>query len=246
MTIVLIGYRGTGKTTVAQVVASRLGCDWIDSDAEIERHAGKSIAAIFETAGESGFRELESQRLAELTQRKRLVLAVGGGAVLRKSNRDRLKSFGHVVWLTADPATILARISGDATSAARRPNLTNVGGLTEAKKVAALAEAHYIDLMPHNPLGPICTAASVHLAAAVPNFSWLEIRLNKSGEFFYDKTGDVDLLFPVHPQLTGTGIAVSDAPGLGVEFDEELAKSQEWRFWEAPHLRRGDGSVTNW
>ncbi|HDH03101.1 MAG TPA: mandelate racemase/muconate lactonizing enzyme family protein, partial [Actinobacteria bacterium] len=119
-------------------------------------------------------------------------------------------------------------------------------GFTESMKVASWAEAHYIDLMPHNPLGPICTAASVHLAAAVPNFSWLEIRLNKSGEFFYDKTGDVDLLFPVHPQLTGTGIAVSDAPGLGVEFDEELAKSQEWRFWEAPHLRRGDGSVTNW
>lgn len=143
MKVVLIGYRGTGKTTVAQAVASRLGCDWIDSDAEIERHAGKSIAAIFETVGESGFRELESQQLAELTQRKRLVLAVGGGAVLRESNRERLKSFGHVVWLTADPATILARISGDATSGARRPNLTNVGGLTEIEQVLACRRAIY-------------------------------------------------------------------------------------------------------
>jgi len=143
MNIVLIGYRGTGKTTVAQELASRLGCDWVDSDAEIERHAGKSIAAIFETVGESGFRELESQRLAELTQRERLVLAVGGGAVLRESNRDRLKSFGHVVWLTADPATILARISGDATSESRRPNLTNVGGLTEIEQVLARRRAIY-------------------------------------------------------------------------------------------------------
>ena len=57
-----------------------------------------------------------------------------------------------------------------------RIDVSNVGGLTEAMKVASLAEAHYIDLMPHNPLGPICTAATVHLAAAVPNFSWMEIR----------------------------------------------------------------------
>ena len=57
-----------------------------------------------------------------------------------------------------------------------RVDVCNIGGLTEAKKVAGWAEAHYIDLMPHNPLGPICTAATVHLGAAVTNFSWLEVR----------------------------------------------------------------------
>ena len=57
-----------------------------------------------------------------------------------------------------------------------RIDVCNVGGLTEAMKVAAIAEAHYIDLMPHNPLGPICSAATVHLAAAAPNFAWLEVR----------------------------------------------------------------------
>ena len=57
-----------------------------------------------------------------------------------------------------------------------RIDVSNVGGLTESMKVASLAEAHYIDLRLHNPLGPICTAATVHLAAAVPNFSWMEIR----------------------------------------------------------------------
>ncbi|MEZ4678932.1 MAG: enolase C-terminal domain-like protein [Caldilineaceae bacterium] len=57
-----------------------------------------------------------------------------------------------------------------------RIDVCNVGGLTESK-VAAMAEAHYIDLMPHNPLGPVCTAATVHLAAAVPNFAWLEVCL---------------------------------------------------------------------
>ncbi|GAL81993.1 galactonate dehydratase [Algibacter lectus] len=55
-----------------------------------------------------------------------------------------------------------------------RIDVCNVGGITEAMKVAAMAEAHYIDLMPHNPLGPICTAATLHVAAASPNFSWLE------------------------------------------------------------------------
>ena len=58
-----------------------------------------------------------------------------------------------------------------------RIDVCNVGGFTEAMKVAGWSEAHYVDLMPHNPLGPVCTAASVHLAAAVPNFAWLETRV---------------------------------------------------------------------
>ena len=62
-----------------------------------------------------------------------------------------------------------------------RIDVCNVGGLTESMKVASLAESHYIDLMPHNPLGPICTAATVHLAAAVPNFAWLETPRDADG-----------------------------------------------------------------
>jgi len=137
MNIALIGYRGTGKTTVAQDIALRLGWDWVDSDVEIELQQGKSISAIFESLGESGFRDAESMQIETLTQRDWLVLAAGGGAVLRQTNRDRLRAFGPLVWLTANPATIVARISGDATSAERRPNLTNVGGLTEIEQVLA-------------------------------------------------------------------------------------------------------------
>ena len=123
-----------------------------------------------------------------------------------------------------------------------RVDICNVGGFTESMKVAGLAEAHYIDLMPHNPLGPICTAATVHLAAAVPNFSWLEVRVSPTENTgFYD-----DELFPVQPKLEGAVIPVPDGPGLGVDFNEELAKAQEFKFWEAPHLRRKDGSYTNW
>ncbi len=129
-----------------------------------------------------------------------------------------------------------------------RVDICNVGGFTEAMKVAGWAEAHYIDLMPHNPLGPVCTAATIHLAAAVPNFAWLEVRVTPTENLYYGAAGvnDADLLFPVQPQLDGTVFPVPTAPGLGIEIDEERAQAQEWRFWEAPHWRRPDGSVTNW
>jgi galactonate dehydratase len=129
-----------------------------------------------------------------------------------------------------------------------RVDICNVGGFTEAMKVAGWAEAHYIDLMPHNPLGPVCTAATIHLAAAVPNFAWLEVRATQSENLYYGKAGinDADILFPVQPKLEGTGFPVLDAPGLGIEFDEALAMSHTWQFWEAPHWQRVDGSVTNW
>jgi galactonate dehydratase len=129
-----------------------------------------------------------------------------------------------------------------------RVDICNIGGFTEAMKVAGWAEAHYVDLMPHNPLGPICTAATIHLAAAVPNFAWLEVRVTESENLYSNKSGvnDADVLFPTQPRLSGNVFAVPDAPGLGVEIDEKVAQEQTWRFWEAPHLRRGDGSVTNW
>jgi len=129
-----------------------------------------------------------------------------------------------------------------------RVDLCNVGGFTEAMKVAGWAEAHYIDLMPHNPLGPICTAATIHMAAAVPNFAWLEVRVTQTENLYYGQSGvnDAEALFPVQPLLEGTSFPVPTAPGLGIEIDEKLAKSQAWKFWEAPHWKRRDGSVTNW
>lgn len=123
-----------------------------------------------------------------------------------------------------------------------RIDVCNVGGLTEAMKVAALAESHYIDVMPHNPLGAICTAATMHLAAAIPNFAWLEMRLSPTEQGgYYDPDW-----FPTQPVLDEYRLLVSDEPGLGVEFNEERAKRTPFTFWEAPHLRRPDGSLTNW
>lgn len=124
-----------------------------------------------------------------------------------------------------------------------RIDVCNVGGLTEAMKVAGWSEAHYVDMMPHNPLGPICTAATVHFAAVVPNFAWLETRASPAEKHLGFFDGSV---FPRQIQLDGATYPVGDAPGLGVEVDEKFIKKQSFKFWEAPHLKRGDGSVTNW
>ena len=124
-----------------------------------------------------------------------------------------------------------------------RIDVCNVGGLTEAMKVAGWSEAHYVDMMPHNPLGPICTAATIHFSAAVANFAWLETRASP-GELYHGF--DNAEIFTTQPLLNGAVYDVSDAPGLGVEVNEDLVKQQTFKFWEAPHLRRTDGSVTNW
>ena len=124
-----------------------------------------------------------------------------------------------------------------------RLDLCNVGGFTEAMKVAGWSEAHYVDMMPHNPLGPICTAATIHFSAAVANFSWLETRVDAADLYAGTPTAE---MFPQMPSLDGAVYLVPDGPGLGIEVDEKLLTAASFKFWEAPHLRRRDGSVTNW
>jgi len=126
-TIILIGYRATGKTTVAKKLAAKLGISACDSDVEIERRAGKNIAAIFAQDGESAFRDLEESVIAEiLAQPEPVVLATGGGAILRSTTRERLRQSGRVIWLTATPETILHRMTNDAATQTMRPNLTSL------------------------------------------------------------------------------------------------------------------------
>jgi galactonate dehydratase len=124
-----------------------------------------------------------------------------------------------------------------------RIDVCNVGGLTEAMKIAGWSEAHYVDMMPHNPLGPICTAATIHFAAAVPNFSWLETRAAPTEVHL---GFDNPEFFPVGPRLAGAHYPVPDTPGLGVEVNEQLVAQQSFEYWNAPMLRRRDGSITNW
>ena len=120
-----------------------------------------------------------------------------------------------------------------------RLDVSNVGGLTEAKKVASWCEAHYIDVMPHNPLGPVTTAATIHLAAAIPNFAQLEYQHRLAAAYPPD-------LFPLMSALDGDSFPLPTAPGLGVEFEPGAVADYAFERWEAPHWKRRDGSYTNW
>ena len=140
--IFLIGYRCTGKTAVARVLAQTLGWEWIDADHLLETRYGKSIRQIFAEEGEAGFRDKEEQVFAELCQLRNQVIATGGGVILRETNRQRMRAAGKVVWLTADAQTIWQRLQADSMTLQRRPPLT-VGGLVEIQETLKMREPLY-------------------------------------------------------------------------------------------------------
>jgi shikimate kinase len=141
--VYLVGPRGSGKTTVGRLLAGRLGWSFLDMDERIEAAAGRSVAQLFFDEGEAGFRDREAAVLRELAARPGLVIATGGGVVLRPDNRDTLRATGHCVWLAAHPATLFARIQGDPATAGRRPPLTGLSGLEEIEHVLAVREPLY-------------------------------------------------------------------------------------------------------
>ena len=143
MHLILIGFRGSGKTTIAEHLAARLELPMVDADDQVEQLAGKSIAELFRDEGEPHFRDLESQVLAEICGREPHVVATGGGAILREENRQALIAAGQVVWLRVLPATAHQRIHGDPLSADRRPNLKGSGDLTEIQELLALRDPIY-------------------------------------------------------------------------------------------------------
>jgi len=140
--IFLVGYRGTGKTTVARLLAERLGWSWLDADAALEAKHGRTISEIFARDGEPAFRELEVVVLAETCKLSRHVVATGGGVVLRVENRERMRRAGRVVWLTADHDTIWSRLQADAAAGRERPPLT-VGGRAEIEELLRIREPLY-------------------------------------------------------------------------------------------------------
>jgi len=119
-----------------------------------------------------------------------------------------------------------------------RVDLCICGGITEARKVAGWCETHYINLAPHNPLGPVSTAACLHLDLATSNFGVQELpRL--PGTVLPE-------VFPVQVPFADGHLLPPTAPGLGVEFNEEAARKCEFRPGHSPQLRRADGCFTNW
>ncbi|MCX6957001.1 MAG: shikimate kinase [Verrucomicrobiae bacterium] len=109
--IILIGFMGSGKSSIGKQLAKQLQCDSLDTDALIVAKTGKSITALFETEGEARFRALETEVLGELSasSKKSFVLSTGGGIVLSEQNRTILKSLGTVIWLNASPEVLFER-----------------------------------------------------------------------------------------------------------------------------------------
>lgn len=140
--IILIGPMGSGKSTIGNIIASRLHREFQDSDHFIEKRTGVDIARIFDIEGERGFRDRESDALSELLSQNNRVVATGGGSVLRPQNQQLLKQKGFIIFLDTSVAQQLRRLARDK----KRPLLQTEN--PRERLEAMFAERHpiYLDL----------------------------------------------------------------------------------------------------
>nr|WP_277986366.1 shikimate kinase AroK [Noviherbaspirillum cavernae] len=140
--IFLVGLMGSGKTTVGRALARKLDKRFIDSDHEIEARTGASIPLIFEIEGEASFRQREAEVIRDLTGQSDIVLATGGGAILKPENRDYLKTRGTVIYLRASVNSILQRTSHDKN----RPLLQTADPRQRIERLAREREPYYLEV----------------------------------------------------------------------------------------------------
>lgn len=134
--ILLIGFMGTGKSTVSAQLKKMLGMKEIDTDALIVEQEGMTISDIFAQKGEEAFRNMETDLLRRLKDEKNLIVSCGGGMALRDENATIMKEAGTVVWLTATPETILKRVKNDDSRPLLRgnKNVEFIGDLLEKRR----------------------------------------------------------------------------------------------------------------
>src|SRR5512133_2024479 len=120
MNLILIGYRGTGKSTIGRRLATALSMPLVSLDAELSRRAGQSIPELVAAKGWEYFRDLETELVFEYSRRTHQLIDCGGGVVEKERNYEPLRSSGTVIWLSASPTTILSRIEDSRD----RPALT--------------------------------------------------------------------------------------------------------------------------
>ena len=188
--LTLIGYRGTGKSTIAALVARRLGCGWTDADAVLEKKLGCTITALVRERGEPVFRDAEAAVLDDLLASADGILATGGGVVLRPENRAALARRGRpIVWLTAPAETIRGRLVADPTTASRRPALVTAADGTASGDPLAEVDAA---LAARAPLYRDCADAIFDTAVATPEeiadaiVAWLASRVRPVGAPFVE------------------------------------------------------------
>ena len=166
--IYLIGPMGSGKTTIGQRVAKRLEMEFLDCDQNLEKQTGASVNLIFDVEGESGFRHRESRMLQILTSRQNVLIATGGGTILKEENRALLKQTGLVVYLQTSVSQQLHRLRLDRT----RPLLQEGDRRQKLSKLAAARNPVYEELadlvFPSPNCGPKVTAR--HLSEAILSY----------------------------------------------------------------------------
>jgi shikimate kinase len=149
MSIVLVGYRGSGKSTIGKRLADRLGKPFVDVDDLIVGKARKSIREVFAQDGEPFFRDLETEAMKEISLLPDHVIGLGGGSLGREENRRVIRDARHaVIYLKCEPIELHRRIRSDPQSSLTRPNLTSLGGgIEEIQQMLAAREPLYQDLM---------------------------------------------------------------------------------------------------
>lgn len=140
--IFLVGLMGAGKTTIGRALAKKLNKRFVDSDHEIEARTGASIPLIFEIEGEASFRHRESEVIRDLTAQEDIVLATGGGAVLKPENREYLKTRGTVIYLRASVNSIMQRTSHDKN----RPLLRTADPRQRIEQLARERDPLYLEV----------------------------------------------------------------------------------------------------
>jgi shikimate kinase len=159
--LILIGYRGSGKSTVGAILAERLLRRFVDLDRVVTEQAGKPIQAIFAEEGEEGFRQRERQALLGVRKSKNSIVALGGGALLNEENRPLTRRLGKVVWLRAPAVVLWSRIRNDPETLTSRPNLTPAGGLAEIEALLVERERTYRAVAHHAVDTVSCTPEAV-------------------------------------------------------------------------------------
>lgn len=156
--IFLIGFMGTGKSTVAGELSRRLGISQIEMDDEIVKEQGMSINDIFEKYGEAHFRGLESDLLAGLSEKKQMVVSCGGGVVTRSENVECMKKCGRIVLLTARPETVYHRVKDNEERPILKNNMTVefISGLMEKRRKAYESAADILIETDEKSISQIC------------------------------------------------------------------------------------------
>lgn len=139
--LIIVGFSGSGKTSVGRILAGRLGWRFVDSDDEIFHEQGMSIAQIFATHGEDRFRSLERDMISRLCEDSKQVISVGGGTIVDRVNKRVMLDRNYVVRLVASPETILCRLS--STNLSERPMLTSSDPLGRISRLLSDREEHY-------------------------------------------------------------------------------------------------------